>query len=34
MITQQEMTDGHTLHIQVTERRAQPAQATETGPAA
>jgi len=34
MMTQQEMTYGHTLHIQVTERRAQPAEATETGPAA
>jgi len=34
MITQQEMTHGHTLHIQVTEWRAQPAEAAETGPAA
>jgi hypothetical protein len=34
MITQREIHHGHTLHIQVTEWRAEPAQATETGPAA
>jgi len=30
MMTQQEMFNGHTLHIQITEWRAKPAQTTET----
>jgi hypothetical protein len=30
MITQQEIHNGHTLHIQVTEWREKPAQTTET----
>ena len=34
MMTEQEMGHGHTLHIQVTEWRAEPAEATETGRAA
>lgn len=31
MITRQEIFNGHTLHIQITEWREKPAQTTKTG---